>query len=114
MEDGLDRLICAEVRELIRNPVSVGLPSRCDFDGCGAIRRLVGEQKVGGSWRCPLCGIALPYAFWKVHTEPGVRIVKPEELILQLADGACQVCGELPECRCDRMLMGGVKDGEQL
>ena len=109
---GLERFVQPSIRELIKKPVHVALPLWCAPDGCGALVRMLGENKIGGSWYCPLCGCARPFAFWEFKTQPGgVRFAREKDLILELNPKACKVCGELPECRCDRMFMDGVKDG---
>lgn len=116
MSEDLSRLVLPRILELVKTPVYVGLPTECG-SGCGAVVRLVGDQKAGGAWHCPLCGSQLPYAFWNVKVEKdaqgrsvGARIVKPEELILQLAPNACAKCGEAPRCRCYRTALHEAKE----
>lgn len=109
---GMGRFVCTKVRDLIKKPVYVSLPALCDFGGCGATVRMIGGKEPGGSWYCPICACAKPYAFWDFKTVPGgARFAKIEELVIELAPNACKVCGEQPECRCDRILMDGVRDG---
>lgn len=135
--DGHD-FFCESAREAILDWVYVGMAQHCPADngGCGARVRLIALPVHGGSWICPVCGVALPFTFWKVKNlkpyqdadrEYGIKLgleVSPnqrywkvtdqKQVILELAPGACPWCGEgNPPCRCDRKAEAEKTEREQ-
>ena len=105
------RYICKSAEKILSNKVLVGLPAPCGC--CKAEVRKIAADRFNGYWLCPVCGTELPFVFWKVSHEPQARMVAKDELVLGLADDACQECGESKiggqwseagqGCRCDRI-----------
>lgn len=121
MSEELAKYLCERAQNLLAHSALSGgtyltLPMRCmiPWGGCGALVKMLGEVRVGGSYSCPVCACGWPYTFWEFKTErdgPGgsgvsrVRTADPNELIFELGPGACLVCGEggTPPCRCGRV-----------
>jgi hypothetical protein len=99
----ISELIRTHVREASDKHKQCSMPQKCL---CGAVVRLVANHDER-QWQCPLCGCAYPYVFWKVGTDNRLRgiILTDEQLILKLADDACEQCGESKSkapCFCQR------------
>lgn len=115
MKKPLNDYIRPSVLELACNSALFSEPLRCNYGGCGAVVRFVGDRNTRGAWHCPVCGCARPYVFWKINSDHNFHFhAKDPQLVVELASDSCDECGEAnPPCRCDRMREAEENDKAQ-
>jgi hypothetical protein len=100
---GLVRYARNEAVEAFSRGDYVSVPITCRE--CRALVRYTGDRDHRGSWRCPVCRVALPYTFWNIKQEAATvrRTLTVDDLVQRLHPEACDECGEAnPPCLCER------------
>jgi hypothetical protein len=88
---------------------TISRPTRCD---CGALVRYIADHSAR-QWKCPLCGCALPYVFWKLRSDLTKVPECAEDFIIALGDHPCGDCGESLDrglCRCKRVKLHAINE----